>query len=76
MADGEGIEGAALPRLVAHIKERAAAVRKHIVELDARIERTIAEWADLKKNEIGIQALESRIHHAVRDEPSLNRALD
>jgi CheY-like chemotaxis protein len=68
MVNGHGsrIDEAALPRIFDIIKSRATEVRKHIAELDARIERTISEWADLKKNEIGIQALETRIH--LRDE--------
>jgi DNA-binding response OmpR family regulator len=75
-ADGARINGTALPRLVALIRERSTAVRKHIAELDARIERTISEWADLKKDEIGIQALETRIHHALQNEHSLSRDSD
>jgi DNA-binding response OmpR family regulator len=70
--DGVRIDETALPRLLGVIRERATAVRKHIAELDARIERTISEWADLKKHEIGIQTLETRIHHALRNEHSLN----
>jgi DNA-binding response OmpR family regulator len=76
MVSGDGIDGAALSRLMGLIRERAAAVRRHIAELDARIERTISEWADLKKDEIGIQTLETRIHHALRNEPSLNGDID
>ena len=60
---GARIDETTLPRLLAALREKTTAVRKHIAELDARIERTISEWADLKKNEIGIQALETRIHH-------------
>jgi DNA-binding response OmpR family regulator len=54
--------------MVAVITEKTQAVRKHIAELDARIEKTIADWEDLKKNEIGITALETQIRkflHAV-----------
>jgi DNA-binding response OmpR family regulator len=49
------------------IKKRAASVRKHIAELDARIERTMSEWEDLKKNEIGIKTLETRIKTSIQD---------
>jgi DNA-binding response OmpR family regulator len=73
---GEGIDEATLPRLLAAVRERTARVRKHIAELDARIERTISEWADLKKNEIGIQTLETRIHHLVRNESSIGKDID
>jgi CheY-like chemotaxis protein len=43
------------------IVEKTQNVRKHIAELDARIEKTLAEWEDLKKNEIGLPALENQI---------------
>jgi DNA-binding response OmpR family regulator len=49
------------PDLVAVITEKTQAVRKHIAELDARIEKTIADWEDLKKNEIGLTVLETQI---------------
>jgi PleD family two-component response regulator len=50
-----------LPKLLETIKEKAAAVRFQIAELDARIERTMTEWEHLKKNEIGLKALENHI---------------
>jgi DNA-binding response OmpR family regulator len=68
--DGERIDEATLPRILALIKEKTSAVRENIAALDARIERTISEWEDLKKDEIGIQTLETRIHQALRGEPS------
>jgi DNA-binding response OmpR family regulator len=71
--EGERIDEPALPRLLAVIREKTTAVRKHIAELDARIERTLSEWADLKKNEIGIRTLETRIHQVMGDENALNR---
>jgi DNA-binding response OmpR family regulator len=74
--DGVRIDQTTLPRLVGLIRERAAAVRRHIAELDARIERTVSEWADLKKDEIGVQALESQIHHDVQNEYSLGGDID
>jgi DNA-binding response OmpR family regulator len=43
------------------ILEKTQAVRKHIAELDARIEKTLTEWEDLKKNEIGLPVLENQI---------------
>jgi CheY-like chemotaxis protein len=43
------------------LSAQITSVRKHIAELDARIERTLSEWEDLKKNEIGIKTLETRI---------------
>jgi DNA-binding response OmpR family regulator len=50
-----------LARLVTVITEKTQTVRKHIAELDARIEKTILEWDDLKKNEIGLSVLETQI---------------
>jgi DNA-binding response OmpR family regulator len=43
------------------ITEKTQTVRKHIAELDARIEKTTLEWEDLKKNEIGLSVLENQI---------------
>ncbi|MDR2618174.1 MAG: response regulator [Treponema sp.] len=43
------------------VLEKIRGVRNHLAELDARIEKTLAEWEDLKKNEIGLPALESQI---------------
>jgi len=45
--DGGGIEG------------KARKIRGLVEELDRRIGSTVSEWEDLKKNEIGLSALES-----------------
>jgi DNA-binding response OmpR family regulator len=42
------------------VSEKIISVRKHIAALDARIERTTNEWANLKKDEIGLSILESK----------------
>ena len=39
------------------VSGKTLSVRKHIAELDARIEKTIAEWETLKKDEIGSTVL-------------------
>lgn len=57
-----------LPRFLAAVSEKTQAVRKNIAELDARIERTMAEWEDLKKHEIGLTTLEKRIRAAAHQE--------
>jgi DNA-binding response OmpR family regulator len=57
-----------LPRLLEAIKGKTALVRKTIAGLDARIERTITEWEDLKKNEIGIQTLENQIRKSMHQD--------
>ncbi|MFP3089153.1 response regulator [Treponema sp. TIM-1] len=64
----EVIDQNTLPRLLAVIREKSKVVRKHIAGLDARIERTIAEWEGLKKNEIGLQVLENQIRGSLREE--------
>jgi DNA-binding response OmpR family regulator len=64
----EVIDQNTLPRLLDVIKEKSKVVRKHIAGLDARIERTIAEWEGLKKNEIGLQVLKNQIHGSLREE--------
>ena len=51
----------ALQNLVKSIRENTQDVRKHVSELDARIEKTILDWEDLKKNEIGLSTLETQI---------------
>jgi len=43
------------------ISEKINSVRKHIAALDARIEKTINEWDNLKKDEIGLPVLENQI---------------
>jgi len=43
------------------VTEKSKKVRKHVAELDARIEKTIAEWERLKKNEIGLSLLETQL---------------
>ncbi|MDR1898694.1 MAG: response regulator [Treponema sp.] len=47
--------------LLGIVTEKTQMVRRHIAELDARIEKTISEWEDLKKNEIGLTVLETQI---------------
>ena len=59
-----------LPRLLGLITEKTQKVRKHIAELDARLEKTVTEWEDLKKNEIGLSVLESQsrnFHHQEKE---------
>ena len=48
-------------KLLREVSEKSRKVRKHVAELDARIEKTIAEWELLKKNEIGLSTLEDQI---------------
>jgi DNA-binding response OmpR family regulator len=60
--------GAPSAELVKVITEKTQTVRKHIAELDARIEKTILESEDLKKNEIGLTVLETEIRKFLHQE--------
>ena len=70
LAAGEGETGdkETLAKLVKVITEKTQTVRKHIAELDARIEKTTLEWDDLKKNEIGLTVLENQIRKFLHQE--------
>jgi DNA-binding response OmpR family regulator len=57
-----------MAELVKVINEKTQRVRKHIAELDARIEKTILEWEDMKKNEIGLTVLEMQIRKFLHQE--------
>lgn len=54
--------------LLRELSEKSKKVRKHAAELDARIEKTIAEWESLKKNEIGLPLLETQIRKNLNQE--------
>jgi len=54
--------------LVTPVSEQILSVRKHIAALDARIEKTINEWDNLKKDEIGLSVLESQIRKFLQQE--------
>ncbi|MCL2128479.1 MAG: response regulator [Treponema sp.] len=58
---GDASNRDALNQLVGNIKAKTEMVRRQVAELDARIAKTILEWDDLKKNEIGLSALEKQI---------------
>jgi CheY-like chemotaxis protein len=49
------------------VSEKSRKVRKHVAELDARIEKTIAEWDHLKKNEIGLSILGDQIRKNITE---------
>jgi len=52
------------------VTEKILSVRKHIAALDARIEKTINEWDNLKKDEIGLPVLENQIRKFLHQEQS------
>jgi len=57
-----------LAALMDNVQEKTKKVRRQVAELDARIEKTILEWDDLKKNEIGLSTLETQIRKFLSQE--------
>jgi len=57
-----------MTNLVKPVSENIITVRKHIAALDARIEKTINEWDNLKKDEIGLPVLENQIRKLLHQE--------
>ena len=55
-------------KLLAAVSGTSRKVRKHVAELDARIEKTFAEWENLKKEEIGLPLLETKIRQNLTQE--------
>jgi DNA-binding response OmpR family regulator len=62
------VDSKTLTGAVTVVTEKTQSVRKRIAELDARIERTISDWEDLKKNEIGLSVLENQIRKFLHQE--------
>jgi len=58
----------ALKILPGAVLEKTGKIRKHIAELDAQIDKTILEWESLKKDEIGLSALENQMQKFLRQE--------
>jgi len=52
-----------------NVSEKVISVRKHIAALDARIDKTINEWESLKKDEIRLSVLETKIRKHLHQEP-------
>ena len=48
-------------KLLQTVSEKSKKVRKHVAELDARIEQTVSQWEQLKKAEIDLSLLETQI---------------
>jgi CheY-like chemotaxis protein len=65
---GGNYEQATVIDMVKSISEKIIYVRKHIAALDARIEKTINEWDNLKKDEIGLSVLENKIKKFLHQE--------
>jgi len=67
-AMGENFNQETLIQHLNPVSEKILSVRKHIAALDARIEKTINEWDNLKKDEIGLSVLESQIRKFLHQE--------
>ena len=50
------------------LSKKTKLVHKQIAELDARIEKTVAQWEDIKKTEIGLPALETQFKKTIDQE--------
>ena len=50
------------------VSEKSKKVREHVVELHDRIEKTIVQWDELKKDEIGLSMLENELHKNINEE--------
>ncbi|MDR0561932.1 MAG: response regulator [Spirochaetaceae bacterium] len=57
-----------LTPMLKNLRDKTRMARNHLADLDVRIEKTIAQWESLKKNEIGLATLEEEIHTSVRQE--------
>jgi len=57
-----------LAALLEKAKQRNLRAKKGMIDLDARIEKAIAEWENLKKNEIGLTILEKQIRQSLQVE--------
>jgi DNA-binding response OmpR family regulator len=66
--DNETANQESLAKTIKDLGEKTQTVRKQIAALDARIEKTIIEWDDLKKNEIGLSVLETQIRKFLHQE--------
>jgi len=69
-ANGVNLTQDALLNIVKQVSEKILSVRKYIAALDARIEKTINEWDNLKKDEIGLSVLESHIRKFLHQDGS------
>jgi PleD family two-component response regulator len=57
-----------LASLIKDLNQKSQFVRKNLTGLDDRIERTMGEWDNLKKNEIGLTILEKQIRRSLQQE--------
>ena len=69
-AESSDMDQEALANMIKPASEKILSVRKHIAALDARIEKTINEWDNIKKDEIGLSVLESHIRKFLHQDGS------
>jgi DNA-binding response OmpR family regulator len=53
-------DGAEVSPVLVEAAEKSRSLRQRIAELEGRIEKTMVEWNELKKNEIGLRELEDQ----------------
>jgi len=74
--DGGNFSRETISGFVKPVSEKIISVRKHIAALDARIEKTINEWDNLKKDEIGLSVLETQIRKFLHQEGNLRPSVN
>ena len=67
-AEGSRAGNLEMEGLLKDLKQNSRLVRKNLAGLDARIEKTMTEWENLKKNEIGLTILEKQIRQSLQQE--------
>jgi DNA-binding response OmpR family regulator len=53
-------DGAEVSPVLVEAAEKSRSLRQRIAELEGRIEKTMVEWDELKKNEVGLRELEDQ----------------
>jgi len=59
--NGEKSTQAGCKKHISAVSEKSQAVRKQAAELDAKMEKTLAEWDKLKKKEIDLSQLDTKV---------------
>ena len=62
------VAGQDAEKKISDVQEKTKKIRMYVTELDARIEKTILEWEDLKKNEIGLSTLETQLRKFINQD--------
>jgi DNA-binding response OmpR family regulator len=67
-ANAAPLDQNASTQLIGDIQEKSKVIRKYAAELEHRIEKTMVEWEEHKKNEIGLPVLETQIRKFLNQE--------